>query len=85
VPYLSELGISACYASLLLMTCSQAPLDRDVWGDTAIPLPEEAPRTWLNVLTGEVLKAGRSPQAPVLRLRDVLRSFPIALLSATAS
>ena len=45
MPYLSELGISACYASLLLMTCSQAPLDRDVWGDTAIPLPEEAPRT----------------------------------------
>jgi (1->4)-alpha-D-glucan 1-alpha-D-glucosylmutase len=56
------------------------PLGR-VWGESAIVLPPEAPLSWHNVLTGEVLKADGSPQAMVLRLRDVLRSFPVALLS----
>ena len=60
----------------------EAPLGQDVWDDTAIALPRKAPQSWRNVLTGETLQTERLSQAVVLRLRDVLYSFPVALLSA---
>ena len=56
----------------------EAPLGETVWGDTGIVLPRRAPQSWRNVLTGENVNAER-----VLLLRDVLRSFPVALLSAS--
>jgi (1->4)-alpha-D-glucan 1-alpha-D-glucosylmutase len=62
----------------------EAPLGQAVWGDTSILLPRKAPPSWCNVLTGEVLDTDRSPRAVVLGLEDVLRSFPVALLSATS-
>ncbi len=37
-------------------------------------LPEDAPRAWLNVLTGEKLKASPLP------LHSVFHQFPVALL-----
>jgi (1->4)-alpha-D-glucan 1-alpha-D-glucosylmutase len=61
----------------------EAPLGQAAWDDTAIVLPRKAPQFWRNVLTGEVVRAERSPRAMGLRLRDVLRSFPVALLSVT--
>jgi (1->4)-alpha-D-glucan 1-alpha-D-glucosylmutase len=67
-----------------LCTPGEAPLGQAVWDDTGILLPRKAPRSWHNVLTGEVLEAGRSSEAMVLDLGDVLRSFPVALLSATS-
>jgi (1->4)-alpha-D-glucan 1-alpha-D-glucosylmutase len=60
----------------------EPPLGSRVWGDTTIGLSQEAPLSWHNVLTGEVLEASSSREAKLLRLRDVLRSFPVALLSA---
>jgi (1->4)-alpha-D-glucan 1-alpha-D-glucosylmutase len=63
----------------------EAPLGPTVWGDTSILLPRKAPQSWRNVLTGEILNADRSSRAMELHLGDVLRSFPVALLSTAPS
>jgi (1->4)-alpha-D-glucan 1-alpha-D-glucosylmutase len=46
----------------------------DDWADTTLALPLGL---WLNELTGDVVRGGRVP------LRDLLRRFPVALLSRT--
>jgi (1->4)-alpha-D-glucan 1-alpha-D-glucosylmutase len=54
----------------------RAPL-KEVWGDSEIGLPPEAPDSLLNVLTGEELKVGG---ARSLLCREVFAHFPVALL-----
>ena len=51
------------------------PLGRQVWQDTEVILPNGAPAAWRNVITSEVLAAGKT-----LPVGDVLLSFPVALL-----
>jgi (1->4)-alpha-D-glucan 1-alpha-D-glucosylmutase len=54
------------------------PLGTDVWGDTAIELPENlAALEWDNALTGEPHPASRN-----LALGQLLNCFPVALLVA---
>jgi (1->4)-alpha-D-glucan 1-alpha-D-glucosylmutase len=48
----------------------------DVWTDTAVALPEDAPRRWKDTLTGQPLEAGPSG----LPLKDLWRHLPGALL-----
>lgn len=64
-----------------LCAAEEPPLGEDVWGDTAIMLPQDAPRSWRNAFTGETVKVSRSSGVQSLHLRDVLLSFPVALLS----
>ncbi len=45
------------------------------WGETTVPLPEGL---WKNELTGDEVRGGR------VRMADLLRRFPVALLSRTA-
>ncbi|MEA5113640.1 MAG: malto-oligosyltrehalose synthase [Geobacteraceae bacterium] len=51
------------------------PLGRQVWRDTEVILPDGAPAAWRNVITGEVLSAGKA-----LTVGEILLSFPVALL-----
>ncbi len=51
------------------------PLGRQVWQDTGVVMPDGAPAHWQNVITGEVLSAGRT-----LLVGEALRRFPVALL-----
>ena len=51
------------------------PLGRQVWQDTEVIMPDGAPAQWRNVITSEVLSAGRA-----LPIGDILISFPVALL-----
>jgi (1->4)-alpha-D-glucan 1-alpha-D-glucosylmutase len=55
------------------------PLGKQVWGDDLLLLPNEAPESWRNVLTGESLKVSTAGKRG-LPLSDVLSSFPVALL-----
>ncbi len=48
---------------------------QQVWQDTAVIMPNGAPAAWRNVITSEVLSAGKG-----LPVGDVLLSFPVALL-----
>jgi (1->4)-alpha-D-glucan 1-alpha-D-glucosylmutase len=51
------------------------PLGEEVWKDTALVLPQEAPKKWENALTGEKIIGLRS-----IPLAEILRIFPAALL-----
>jgi (1->4)-alpha-D-glucan 1-alpha-D-glucosylmutase len=51
------------------------PLGTDVWMDTAVSFPKNAPRTWIHAVTGETVSGdGRIPVA------GALSRFPAALL-----
>jgi (1->4)-alpha-D-glucan 1-alpha-D-glucosylmutase len=51
------------------------PLGRKIWQDTEVIMPGEAPAAWRNVITNEVLSAGKA-----LPVGDALLNFPVALL-----
>jgi (1->4)-alpha-D-glucan 1-alpha-D-glucosylmutase len=51
------------------------PLGRQVWRDTQVKMPKGAPAAWRNVITSEVLSAGKA-----LSVGDILLSFPVAFL-----
>jgi (1->4)-alpha-D-glucan 1-alpha-D-glucosylmutase len=56
------------------------PLGVETWKDTALLLPEEAPHTWRNAMTGEqLIGRGRVPVA------EILGVFPVALLTSEGS
>lgn len=52
------------------------PLERQVWQDTTVIMPDGAPAAWQNAITGEALSGGRT-----LYVGDALVSFPVALLT----
>ena len=51
------------------------PLGQDVWGDTALVLPNAAQASWKNWITDESIELGESP-----KVKDLLKDFPVALL-----
>ncbi len=55
---------------------NQDPLGHNIWHDTVISLPPEAPRSWKNVFTRQLLTAEGE-----IAVGDALRHFPVALLT----
>jgi len=55
------------------------PIGRGAWADTELSFPATAPRNWSNLFTGENLELPETGRAP---LAAILRSFPVALLTA---
>jgi (1->4)-alpha-D-glucan 1-alpha-D-glucosylmutase len=53
------------------------PLGQEVWEDTRLLLPEEAPIQFNEALTGEAVKSGKT-----VLVGDILRRLPVALLVA---
>ncbi|HEY9232716.1 MAG TPA: hypothetical protein VIS78_11240, partial [Blastocatellia bacterium] len=47
----------------------------EVWRDTAVELPKDAPAAWRNLFTDESLNATKQ-----VAIADALRRFPVALL-----
>jgi len=58
-----------------LIQAGDFPLRRQVWQDTEVIMPDGAPAAWRNVITSEVLSAGKA-----LFVGDILLNFPVALL-----
>ncbi|HEX4004011.1 MAG TPA: malto-oligosyltrehalose synthase [Candidatus Acidoferrales bacterium] len=54
----------------------------DFWGDTALLLPESAPKSWSNVLTGESIEIPAIRKLRSLVISDTLARFPVALLTS---
>ncbi len=64
----------------------RAPLGERAWLDTSIRLPDGAPLSWRNVLTGENALARLSAVGHVnLKVSDLLHRFPVALLTNTTA
>lgn len=51
------------------------PLGPEIWQDTGVILPEQAPLFWRNVLTSQVLSGGQT-----LWAGEIFQHFPVALL-----
>lgn len=58
-----------------LVRGKEYPLGEKVWKQTAIVLPEEAPATWRNTITGE-----EHSTAGTLSVAELLSAFPVAQL-----
>ena len=69
-----------------LGTVGRPPLGEKAWRDTSLCLPaESAPQVWQNILTGERVKAEfASGGEKILRLSQIMKRFPLALLGACA-
>jgi (1->4)-alpha-D-glucan 1-alpha-D-glucosylmutase len=52
------------------------PVGSEVWGDTAVVLPEDFPKRWRDEITGRDIHADHG-----LKVADVLTDFPVALLT----
>jgi (1->4)-alpha-D-glucan 1-alpha-D-glucosylmutase len=65
-----------------LTALEKMPLGRRFWKDSAVVLPGDAPTEWHNVITGEMIRSNRgSNQAAGIQFSDILKSFPVALLT----
>jgi (1->4)-alpha-D-glucan 1-alpha-D-glucosylmutase len=64
-----------------LLPAGRPPTGERVWAASALALPKGAPADWVNVLTGEKLRACTGKQGSSLPLADVLGRFPVALLA----
>jgi len=49
-----------------------------VWGESRLILPQNAPRNWRNILTGEEIGM---PEGKGLAVSEVLRTCPVALMT----
>jgi len=54
------------------------PVGQEVWGEDMLLLPDGVPERWLNSFTEEKLRVSSTTNG--LKLCDVLRTFPVALL-----
>ncbi|MCH7488940.1 MAG: malto-oligosyltrehalose synthase, partial [Chloroflexi bacterium] len=61
-----------------LSPAGEWPIGSAVWGDTAVELPNGAPKRWSNALTGEMVEAENG----ALPLYAVLAELPVAMLTA---
>ena len=57
------------------------PVGQEVWQDTVLPLPADAPTLWRDAFTGATIRLEQDgPRA--LAAADVFARFPVALLVA---
>lgn len=63
-----------------LTSPGEFPVGKEVWGETALLLPAEAPSEWRNFFTGDKLDQIAGPEGPALPLKQVFRDLPVALL-----
>ncbi|MFI5355373.1 MAG: malto-oligosyltrehalose synthase, partial [Desulfobaccales bacterium] len=64
-----------------LTPAGQPPTGREVWGDTEVILPPEAPVAWEDIFTGRVCEAREAATLKHLPLQKVLQHLPVAFLS----
>ncbi len=66
-----------------LVSPFQMPLGVDVWGEGLLILPDDFPKEYLNVLTGEKVSAITLEDGRIgILLAEIFKSFPVALLRA---
>ena len=65
-----------------LAPAGRPPTGENLWAASALLLPKGAPADWVNVLTGERVKACAAKQGRSLPLAEVFGKFPVALLTS---
>lgn len=59
------------------------PLGSEVWGDSVLMLPPEAPREWQDAFSGQFVSADETASSKILPLRRLFQHLPVACLSST--
>jgi (1->4)-alpha-D-glucan 1-alpha-D-glucosylmutase len=72
--------IPRLYVGLVGGKDREQPLDKVVWKDTFLELPERQDTIYVNILTRETVTPQNGEAAATLLLADVLRYVPVALL-----
>ncbi|HUZ47436.1 MAG TPA: malto-oligosyltrehalose synthase [Terriglobia bacterium] len=62
----------------------ETPMGRAAWGRGKLVLPEDFPREWRNVLTGEALSVDRRGGEKAFPMAKLFSRFPVALLEGKA-
>jgi (1->4)-alpha-D-glucan 1-alpha-D-glucosylmutase len=60
----------------------EPPVGESAWGDTALVLPDDAPRVWTDAISGQRHQSERSGDATHLRISDIFSTVPVAVLHA---
>ncbi|PKV62868.1 malto-oligosyltrehalose synthase [Pontibacter ramchanderi] len=60
-----------------LISENELPLGEQVWGDTALQLPADAPKVWQHLFGGQIVEAKQT-----IPLADIFKTFPVALLTS---
>lgn len=70
------------FLTSLVKNINHLPLGQKVWKGSGIVLPKETPgSTFVNIFTGETIRAAKHHQKRTLNLGEVLAHFPVALLA----
>ena len=72
------------FLTRLLKSVSEKPFGKDLWGDTAITIPDEiAAKAYRNIFTGETITTTEQNGKRRLPIGEVFANFPVALLTAS--
>jgi (1->4)-alpha-D-glucan 1-alpha-D-glucosylmutase len=64
-----------------LLSAEGPPLRTVRWEDGILPLPQAAPKSWRNTITGEEVSTCKAPDLqPALSLQAIFQNFPVALI-----
>jgi (1->4)-alpha-D-glucan 1-alpha-D-glucosylmutase len=59
-------------------------LNPEVWQESFLPLPDDAPREWVNIFTGETINSLPREHSKALDLASLFQNLPVALLFGRA-
>jgi len=77
----SERVVAVAPRFLARLKLEGPPVGKEVWGESWVALPEDAPgHRYRNLFTGEVVEVAERAGRAALALAAVLASFPVALL-----
>jgi (1->4)-alpha-D-glucan 1-alpha-D-glucosylmutase len=68
-----------------LGSTEKRPPSGDLWKNRKLSLPAGAPRTWDSILDGRSIRAESSARGVTIRLPDLFRHWPFAILGPSAS
>jgi (1->4)-alpha-D-glucan 1-alpha-D-glucosylmutase len=67
-----------------LASVGRMPMGASAWQETVLRLPASAPEAWQNVFTGESVATELRDGARLVKVAEVLKRFPVALLQGSA-
>ncbi len=66
-----------------LASPGRPPIGGEAWGESVLVLPPEAPRRWVDILTGKTYNAKESATSLTLPLQSICQHLPLAFLAGS--
>jgi (1->4)-alpha-D-glucan 1-alpha-D-glucosylmutase len=67
-----------------ILAAGELYFDQEMWRENFLALPQEAPKEWLNIFTGETMTSKQRPRSRLLPLARLCQNLPVALLFGRA-